>query len=108
MTVPIPKVHAFLERLFLHVDEEVNKKPDQELDGRGISKILYASQHFKKYVKQKWRKTTPSEGSFVLMHGGMAAVVANTLFDDDFLNIVGIIDWQWSQVLWGSVLLLCS
>lgn len=42
------------------------------------------------------------------MHGGMAAVVANTLFDDDFLNIVGIIDWEWSQVLWGSVLILCS
>lgn len=92
----------------MHVDEEVNKKPDQELDGRGISKILYASQHFKKYVKQKWLKTTPSEGSFILMHGGMAAVVANTLFDDDFLNIVGIIDWEWSQVLWGSVLILCS
>lgn len=62
----------------------------------------------KSMSKQKWRKTTPSEGSFVLMHGGMAAVVANTLLDGDFLNIAGIIDWEWSQVLWGSVLILCS
>lgn len=44
---------TFLETLFLLVDKEVNKEPDQELDGRGISKILYAVHHFKKYVKQK-------------------------------------------------------
>ncbi|KAG8415432.1 hypothetical protein J3458_009279 [Metarhizium acridum] len=88
---------ALLKALFLLVDKEVDKEPGEELDGQGVSKILYASHHFKKYVKEKWLQKTPNEGSFVLMHGNMAAVVANPLFDDDLTMVLVV--WEWSQVL---------
>lgn len=93
----------FVEAVLCIADNEVDREPDQGLEGRGMSQILFASHHYKRFIREKWLEAAGNEGPFVLMHGDLTSMLANLLFDDN-LNLVAIVDWEWSQVVPAQML----
>ncbi|TWU71423.1 hypothetical protein ED733_001730 [Metarhizium rileyi] len=86
---------SYVEALFRLADNELDKSQDTELDLRGGMSELYARHYFRRFVLGTWLDSTANQGPFVLMHGDMVFTMCNLLFDDE-INLVGVIDWEWS------------
>ncbi|OAX78043.1 hypothetical protein ACJ72_07653, partial [Emergomyces africanus] len=63
-----------------------------ELDARAYLYGLYNSRQF----LMQWVQPEHNHGPFVLMHGDLRS--SNILVDDD-LNIVSVLDWEWSHTI---------
>ncbi|EER24264.1 hypothetical protein CPC735_056340 [Coccidioides posadasii C735 delta SOWgp] len=65
---------------------------DHQADARAyIYSLLEARQFLMKWVRPEY-----NHGPFILMHGDLRS--ANILVDDD-LNIVSVLDWEWSHTI---------
>lgn len=94
---------SFIEALFWLAENEFDKSPDTGLDTRLGRNFLYARHQFRRFVLDTWLDSAADEGPFVLMHGDMSMLVTNLLFDED-LNLVGVLDWEWSCVVPAQML----
>ncbi|KAH0594388.1 hypothetical protein MHUMG1_07738 [Metarhizium humberi] len=73
----------------------LDKGTNSMLDIRG-ERGLYASHDFRRFVMESWLDAAQDCGPFVLVHGDLA--IQNLLWDDD-LNLVAVLDWEWSSVM---------
>lgn len=91
---------AYIDSLLWLSDNELSRSTNPEIDreGDGGRMLLYAVHDFRRFVTEDWIDTSKNEGSFVLMHGDMHNHYSNLLWDKD-LNLLGVIDWEWSQVV---------
>ncbi|OAX78884.1 hypothetical protein ACJ72_06802 [Emergomyces africanus] len=80
---------------------------DQELSGMKSSEIIPASQTYSSTVDyvyailklgivMDWVKRKDKHGPFILMYGDLRPP---NIFVDDDLNIVSVIDWEWSHTI---------
>ncbi|KAG5762681.1 hypothetical protein H9Q72_009219 [Fusarium xylarioides] len=76
-------------------DNLLHKGKNSMIDTRG-ERVLYASHHFTRFVMESWLDPAQDCGPFVLVHGDLG--IQNLLWDDD-LNLVAVLDWEWSSVM---------
>ncbi|KAL1876186.1 hypothetical protein VTK73DRAFT_9624 [Phialemonium thermophilum] len=57
---------------------------------------LYHIHIFRRYVEEHWIDRDLDSGPFVLVHGDLEPF--NLLLDDD-MNVVAVLDWEWSRVV---------
>ncbi|KAM5380828.1 hypothetical protein ACJZ2D_003352 [Fusarium nematophilum] len=98
-----PTARSFIDALFWFTENEFDKSPDPGLDKRGGRNSLYARHHFRRFVLDTWLDSTADKGPFVLMHGDVLMLMSKLLFDDD-LNLVAVLDWEWSFVIPAQML----
>lgn len=79
-------------------DNKLDKSPDLFMDNRGGRHILYARHYFRRFALDMWLDSHADKGPFILMHGDITQHTNNLLFDKD-VNLVGILDWEWSYVV---------
>jgi hypothetical protein len=96
-------VGSFMDALFWLAENEFQKSPDIGLDSRGGRNTLYARHHFRRFVLDSWLNSAADKGPFVLMHGDILMLMSNLLFDED-LNLVGVLDWEWSYTVPAQML----
>ncbi|KAI8648046.1 APH domain-containing protein [Fusarium sp. Ph1] len=94
---------SFIDALLWLAENEFDKSPDPGLDKRGGRNSLYARHHFRRFVLDTWLDSAADKGPFVLMHGDILMLMSNLLFDDD-LNLVAVLDWEWSLVVPAQML----
>ncbi|KAI3397651.1 hypothetical protein diail_10522 [Diaporthe ilicicola] len=87
----------YIGSLLWLLDNEIDRSTNPDIEGRE-GMLLYAVRDFRRFVTQDWFDTSKEEGPFVLMHGDLHHHYSNLLWDQD-LNLVGVIDWEWSQVV---------
>jgi hypothetical protein len=92
----------YIQSLLWLSDNELDKSTNPDVDrisaSDGGARLLYAVQDFRRFVTEKWLDMSNNEGPFVLMHGDLHNHYSNLLWDED-LNLVGVIDWEFSQVV---------
>lgn len=90
----------YLQSLLWLLDNELDRStnPDIDVDGGSGGMLLYAAHDFRRFVTEKWFDASKDDGPFVLTHGDLHNHYSNMLCDHD-LNLVGVIDWEWSQVV---------
>ncbi|KAJ4152248.1 hypothetical protein NW754_004043 [Fusarium falciforme] len=86
---------SFVDALFWLAENEFDKSPDPGFDTRGQRNTLYARHHFPNFVRHNWLDSAADKGPFVLMHGDLLMLMSNLLFDNE-LNLVAVLDWEWS------------
>ncbi|KAM5349986.1 hypothetical protein ACJ41O_006491 [Fusarium nematophilum] len=75
-------------------DNLLSKGKNSMVDSRGGDRTLYATHSFKRFVTEQWFDLALDHGPFVLMHGDLG--IQNLLWDEN-LNLVAVIDWEWSR-----------
>lgn len=88
----------FVEFLLWLSDNELEKSPDPCMDERGGRDILYARYYFRRFVLDNWIDPSSNAGPFVLMHGDVLQHTNNLLFDKN-VQLVGVLDWEFSYVI---------
>ncbi|KAF7538327.1 hypothetical protein G7Z17_g12659 [Cylindrodendrum hubeiense] len=89
---------SFVDALLFVAENDLEKSPDMGLDNRGGREALYARHHFRRFVLDTWLESTADQGPFVLMHGELDMLMSSLLFDEE-LNLVSVLDWEWSCVI---------
>ncbi|KIH90767.1 hypothetical protein SPBR_00792 [Sporothrix brasiliensis 5110] len=79
----------------LWLGDNLLEKGRNAVDGRR-NLLLYAFAAYRQYLTSKWMDPALETGPFVLMHGDLA--IQNLLWDDD-MNLVAVLDWEWSSVV---------
>ncbi|KAM5353010.1 hypothetical protein ACJZ2D_017124 [Fusarium nematophilum] len=77
-------------------DNLLSKGKNSMVNSRGGDRTLYATHSFKRFVTEQWFDPALDHGPFVLMHGDLG--IQNLLWDEN-LNLVAVIDWEWSSVI---------
>ncbi|KJK82709.1 hypothetical protein H634G_01846 [Metarhizium anisopliae BRIP 53293] len=85
----------YVDALLWLGDNLLDKGTNSMLDIRG-ERGLYASHDFRRFVMESWLDAAQDCGPFVLVHGDLG--IQNLLWDDD-LNLVAVLDWEWSSVM---------
>ncbi|KAG8425780.1 hypothetical protein J3459_009700 [Metarhizium acridum] len=85
----------YVDALLWLGDNLLHKGKNTMIDIRG-ERVLYASHHFRRFVMESWLDPAQDCGPFVLVHGDLG--IQNLLWDDD-LNLVAVLDWEWSSVM---------
>ncbi|GAB0132414.1 hypothetical protein EsDP_00000852 [Epichloe bromicola] len=85
----------YVDALLWLGDNLLDKGKNSMIDIRG-ERVLYASHYFRKFVMESWLDPAQDCGPFVLVHGDLG--LQNLLWDDD-LNLVAVLDWEWSSVM---------
>ena len=85
----------YVNALLWLADNRLDKGKNSTVDFRGEN-VLYATHHIRKFVTESWLDPALDCGPFVLMHGDLD--IQNLLWDDD-LNLVAVLDWEWSSVI---------
>jgi hypothetical protein len=90
----------YIQSLLWLSDNELERSTNPDVDrvSDGGARLLYAVQDFRRFVTEKWFDASKEQGPFVLMHGDLHNHYSNLLWDQD-LNLVGVIDWEFSQVV---------
>ncbi|POS73872.1 hypothetical protein DHEL01_v207739 [Diaporthe helianthi] len=91
----------YIQSLIWLLENELDRSTNPDIDvdaGRSGGMLLYAARDFQRFVTEKWLDRSQEQGPFVLMHGDLHNHYSNMLWDED-LNLVGVIDWEWSQVV---------
>ncbi|KAH6973808.1 hypothetical protein BKA56DRAFT_645862 [Ilyonectria sp. MPI-CAGE-AT-0026] len=99
----INPARSFVDALFWVAENEFDKSPDPGFDMRGQRNTLFARHYFPRFVRDTWLDSVADKGPFVLMHGDLLMLMSNLLFDDE-LNLVGVLDWEWSFVIPAQML----
>ncbi|EAQ93316.1 hypothetical protein CHGG_01551 [Chaetomium globosum CBS 148.51] len=103
----------FVNGLLWLANNKLEKERDQALDDRAPDSVLYAAHHFKQFIQDEWLDQSANKGPFVLalgyvayllVHGDMDIVIGNVLFDQDY-KLVGVLDWEWSRVVPGQLMM---
>ncbi|KAH7175799.1 hypothetical protein EDB81DRAFT_771123 [Dactylonectria macrodidyma] len=90
---------SFVEDAVLSLaSNDFDKSPDIGLNVRGGRDALYAQHHFHRFVLDNWLDSKQDKGPFVLMHGGLNMLLDKLVFDTE-LNLVGVLDWEFSCVI---------
>ncbi|KAM0415650.1 hypothetical protein ACHAPT_013400 [Fusarium lateritium] len=95
---------SFIKALFWLAENEFDKPPDPEFDTRGQRNTLYARYHFPNFIRHNWLDSAADKGPFVLMHGDLLMQMSNLLFDNE-LNLIAVLDWEWSFAIPAQMLL---
>ncbi|RTE69032.1 hypothetical protein BHE90_016588 [Fusarium euwallaceae] len=88
----------FAEFLLWLSDNELEKSPDMLMDQWGGRNILYARHYFRRFILDTWLDSNANEGPFVLMHGDILQHPNNLLFNKN-VQLVGVLDWEFSYVM---------
>ncbi|KAJ4309519.1 hypothetical protein N0V84_011454 [Fusarium piperis] len=85
----------YVDALLWLGDNLLDKGKNSMIDIRG-ERVLYASHYFRRFVMESWLDPALDRGPFVLVHGDLG--IQNLLWDDN-LNLVAVLDWEWSSVM---------